>query len=282
MTPTCGLAYVPEGKGLAMLDACSSGDISTLQRLFVENGIQPGSKTIYGVYCDPKSYPQGNPATAKSTIPSTWELLARAVAARHVAVVRFILQTYPSLSLSQALAVVYAVLDNPDPAILQVLLDHEPGFANFSIDSGMRCLLTEACARSPEKIVPVLHVLLDNGADVNDGCGPGGGALFAALLGGQPLEVIAKIGDKGGRISTGCVLAAIRLGRSDAVELLLDHKRNSLAGKSAGDIKDAALKSEDKDIISVVQAWTRKKTTRGELLGNANELKDKRWWQKLF
>lgn len=281
-TNTRGLAYIPVGQGPAMLDACSSGDISTLQRLFAENGIQPGSKPVYGVYYDPKHYPQGYPATAESNIPSTWELLAQAVAAKHIAVVQFILQTYPSLSLSQVLAVVHAVLDNPDPAVLQVLLDHEPGFANFSIDSGMRCFLTEACARPPEEIEPVLHVLLDNGADVNDGWGPGGGALFAALMGGQPLEVIAKIVDRGGRISTGYVLAAIQRGRSDAVELLLYHKRNSLAGMAVGEIKEAALESADKDIISVVQAWTKLNTTREQLRGNENELKDKRWWQKLF
>jgi hypothetical protein len=284
MTSNTGLAYEPVGPGLAMLDACSSGDMATLQRLFAEKGIQPGSKPIYGVYHDPKFYPQGPPATAtvESEIPSTWELLARAVAAKHVAIVKFILQTYPSFSLNQAPGVVHAVLDNPDPAVLQVLLDHEPGFASYSVDSGMRCFLTDACARPPETIVPVLHVLLDNGADVNDGWGPGGGALFAAVLGGQPLEIIAKIVDKGGRISTGCILSAIRRGRADVVELLLNHKRNGLAGKAGEDIRDAAQKSADKNIISVVQAWTSSKTSQGGLAGNANESKDKGWWRKLF
>ncbi|OIW26696.1 hypothetical protein CONLIGDRAFT_646846 [Coniochaeta ligniaria NRRL 30616] len=284
MTSNTGLTYVPVGSGLAMLDACSSGDIATLKRLFAEEGIRPGSKPIYGVYYDPKYYPQGPPATAtaESDIPSTWELLARAVAAKHVVIIQFILQTYPSFSLNQALGVVHAMLDNPDPAVLQVLLDHEPEFASYSVDYGMRCFLTDACARAPEEIVPVLHVLLDNGADVNDGWGPGGGALFAALLGDQPLEIIAKIVDKGGRISTGCIFSAIQRGRADVVELLLNHKRNNLDGKAREDIRDAAQKSADKNIISIVQAWSEIKTSQGDLAGNASESKDKGWWRKLL
>lgn len=59
----------------------------------------------------------------------------------------------------------------------------------------------DACARPPEEIGPVLHVLLDYGADVHDGWGPGGGALYAAVIGGQSLEIVERILERTGAVS---------------------------------------------------------------------------------
>lgn len=149
-----------------MLGVCCSGDISTLQRLFTDHGIQPGSKPVYPKFTDLGSPQEALTTTMGLQIPPTGKLLERAVAAEQVAVVKCILHMYPSFSLMQEHGIVRAVLEHPNPAVLQVLLlqvlcGHERGFASFSIDSGMRCFLTDACARPPEEIGPVLHVLLD-------------------------------------------------------------------------------------------------------------------------
>jgi hypothetical protein len=152
-----------------MLDACSFGDVANLQRLFIKHGIQPGSKPIPTQVVGPNGPPGKSEKINEPKIPSTDELLERAVAAKQITVVKFILQTYPSLSLNQSHGVVRAVLDNSDPAILQALCGHERDIASFSVDYGMRTFLTDACAQPPAQIVPVLQVLLDNGADVHDG-----------------------------------------------------------------------------------------------------------------
>ncbi|KAH8907446.1 hypothetical protein BR93DRAFT_936855 [Coniochaeta sp. PMI_546] len=145
--------------------------MSTLQQLFAEKGIRTGSKPIYSVSYDPKHHPQGHqaPPRADSEVPRTTELLERAVAGKRVDVVKFILQTDPALSLSQAQGVVNAVLDNPDPVVLRALIDHEPGFVDYSVDYGMRTILSDVCFRRSTDIVPVVHVLLDNGATSTTG-----------------------------------------------------------------------------------------------------------------
>ncbi|KAI6092236.1 hypothetical protein F4821DRAFT_225184 [Hypoxylon rubiginosum] len=250
----------------SMLDACSSGDISTLQKLFTDHGIQRGSKPVYTSFVDPND---SKDATVELQIPPTAELLERAVLAKQRAVVTFLLRTYPSFSLMQEHGVVRAVLDSPDPDILQALCEHEPSFACFSVDYGLRSFLTDACAQPPDKIAPVLHVLLDNGADVNDGWGSGGGALYAAILGSQPLDVIGKIVDKGGVVSTRITSLAIGQGRVDIVELLLNHKKIASTAK-AEEIAEEAQKSANPEVVAIARAWAQK-----------GKSSNKKWW-KLF
>ncbi|KAI1405229.1 hypothetical protein F4819DRAFT_444508 [Hypoxylon fuscum] len=257
-----------------MLEACSSGDISTLQRLFADHGIQPGSEPIYPKFVDPSGNPQevsSTSVTESQQIPPTTELLERAVAAKQVVIVRFILQNYPSLSLMQLHGVVRAVLENPDPAVLQALCDHESSFASFSVDYGMRSFLTDACARPPEEIVPVLHVLLDNGADVDDGWGPGGGALYAAIVGGQPLEIVRKILGKSVAVSSRNINTAVGQGRADVVKLLLNQEQID-PGVNVEEVVEGAQKSGNQEIIATVKTWTRSKRPKENLLQKAKRL----------
>ncbi|KAI0852128.1 hypothetical protein F5Y00DRAFT_207972 [Daldinia vernicosa] len=136
-----------------------------------------------------------------------------------------------------------AVLEQPDSAVLKVL-DHEHGFASFSIDSGMRCFLTDACARPPEEIGPVLHVLLDYGADVH-GWGPGGGALYAAVIGGQSLEIVERILKRTGTVGRRNVSEAIRQGRVDVVKLFLNRGQFG-HGVKPEEVVEGAEKSADR------------------------------------
>ncbi|KAK3938221.1 hypothetical protein QBC46DRAFT_390685 [Diplogelasinospora grovesii] len=221
--------------------------------------------------------------TEPHKIPLTGALIARAVAAKQVDIVKFILHIYPSFSLSQALSIVNALLDNPDPAVLQVLCDHDPAFSSFSIDYHFQSFFTEACRRPPEKIVPVLHVLLDNGADLWDGFGPGAGALWAALEGGQPIEIIDKIVNKAGgeMISRRNVSLAIQLGRADVVQLLLlkNHKLIRPGALNAEKVLEDAQKTANQKIITMVQTWMLKRKVEEKRTGDAKGSTKKRWWK---
>ncbi|KAK3935132.1 hypothetical protein QBC46DRAFT_346921 [Diplogelasinospora grovesii] len=119
----------------------------------------------------------------------------------------------------------------------------------------------------------------DNGRDVNDGFGPGAGALYAAIIGGQPLEIIAKIVDKGGYIGLRTLHAAMREGRADVLELLLNHRRIGRDVKVEEVVKDAE-ESADKEIITIVQTWADRKRKLDEKAKRSAG--KRRWWKLLF
>ncbi len=64
-------------------------------------------------------------------------------------------------------------------------------------------------------------MLLDAGADVNDGLGPGAGALLAALKGAQEKGVVVKVVRKGGFVSKQVIYTAVEKERVDILPLLL-------------------------------------------------------------
>ncbi len=64
-------------------------------------------------------------------------------------------------------------------------------------------------------------MLLDAGVDVNDGLGPGAGALLAALQGAQEKNIAVKIVRKGGLVSERVIYTAIKKERMDILPLLL-------------------------------------------------------------
>jgi hypothetical protein len=90
--------------------------------------------------------------------PDIRKLLAAAVASKKTTIVEFLLQKYPIYSFYEEFGIIQSILDNPDADTLRVLCTHDPRFASTSIDYGMRCFITDACGRPPEKIVHVLHV----------------------------------------------------------------------------------------------------------------------------
>jgi hypothetical protein len=104
---------------------------------------------------------------------------------------------------------------------LRALYAHDPNFAGISINYGMQCFITDTHARSSKKIVPVLHVLIDNGAHLNDGRGPSCEALYSAILGSQPLEVVDNMVQKGARVGSRVFHLAIENERLDVLQTLL-------------------------------------------------------------
>ena len=109
---------------------------------------------------------------------------------------------------------------------------------------------------------------------------------MAAIAGNQSLEIISKIVDKGGWISYRCVFEAIRRGRADVLEMLLNHKWNRLDGKefnrfNAKDdeaIREQAQLSGDKEIIYIVEAWIQARTAKKRLAEKRKNV----WWRKLL
>ncbi|KAK0108654.1 hypothetical protein ONS95_003447 [Cadophora gregata] len=179
------------------LEACRVGDLFTLQKLLSISTNKP--------------IPE---ATGLS-------LLATGVQHQHPKIVTHLLTTHPTISLCQSTDIVASLLSKPSIPILRLLLAHDSHFANISIDYGMRTFLTDACREPPPKINPLIHVLLDTGADVNDGMGPGGGALLAAIWGDQGKDIILKIVKKGGFVAGPVLTAALQKERVDVLRMLL-------------------------------------------------------------
>ncbi|KAJ8123624.1 hypothetical protein ONZ43_g472 [Nemania bipapillata] len=257
----------------SMLTASSSGDIGTLKRLLVEHGVQR-TRNAGNPPSDQALTPEESDKSATTSL-SIYTVLKNAVAARQLAVVKLILQTYPALKLSQGHWIARAVLGTPDPDILQTLCAHDHHFASLSMDYGLRSFLTDACALPPAQAVPILHVLLDNDADVDDGCGPGGGALYAAIRGGQPVEIVDRILSKASMVSPSNGIAAIRRGDVDVVRALF---LSETATRRFGveECVEEAKKTGDKEIVASVQKWAQKKVDKETARGNREVKKARR------
>ncbi|KAI8634302.1 hypothetical protein F5Y19DRAFT_412921 [Xylariaceae sp. FL1651] len=135
----------------------------------------------------------------------------------------------------------------------------------------MRTFITDACALPPAQAVPVLHVLLDNNASVDDGWGPGGGALFAAVIGGQPVEILARILSKVTMVCVRHGLAAIRRGDVDIVKALFMSETAS-AKFIVEPCAEAAKNTRDVEIIAIVQKWAQEKVGK-QIRGKIDEWK---------
>jgi hypothetical protein len=220
---------VSEHDRAAILEACSSGDVALLEKL------------LEGIELQRHSGPT-----------AVRRLLTATVASKETTTVKYLLEKYPTYSFNEEFEIIKSILDNADAETLRVLCAHDPRLASTSMDYGMRSFLTDACARPPEHIVAVLHVLLDNNADVNDGLGPGGGALYAALLGAQPPIIIERIVQNGGEVSFRTLSVALQKERLDVLPNLLRESRlrNS---KELEDLVQCAKGTGNEEAITMVQ-----------------------------
>lgn len=242
-----------------MLTACSSGDAAELQRLLSENGIEKNSKPIITQCVYGKWKPAESPAVPGTLIPSTLELLDTAVAAGQLDVVDLLLKTYPSLSFSEGQNTARVLINHPDAAILKRICEHDPGFAGLTMDYGYRTFFTQACDQPPQKITPLLMILLDYGADVDDGGGAGGGALLAAIAGNQSAEVIGKAIEchktQKVPISRRHVNAAISRSDEEIVSLLLSSGLVRDDDEESENYAQQAENTGNKAIIALVEDW---------------------------
>lgn len=163
---------------------------------------------------------------------------------------------------------------------MRVLCAHRPEFASASIDYHIHCFITEACARPPDKIGPVIHVLLDYGADLNNGMLGGAGALYAAILGSQSMEIIDRILESkppyAASVGSFAISEAIKKERVDILQRLLrDSRVREKEGKVEADI-EKAKKTENPEMIAEVQRYALELIAKRE---KEERRARKRWWQ---
>lgn len=273
---------ITDGQEQPMLDACSSGDIAALERLFDIHGIEPGSKPIitqcfYGTWSRVESK-----RIPGCMIPSTMELLEKAVAAKQLATVEFIFQTYPSFDLSGGQGIANTVIQHPDGPILKRICNHQRAFASISMDYHLHTFFTLACEKPPDHIAPVLHILLDYEADVSDGWG-GLGALWAAICKGHSIEVVEKVLDchLSQHVPIFCsqAEAAIRRGDEDIIALIFSSDQMIFKPDQASRYIEEAEKTRNEAIITIVQEWA---DINSKQHSRAKEPWLKRTWQKVL
>ncbi|KAI0196347.1 hypothetical protein F4808DRAFT_321149 [Astrocystis sublimbata] len=259
----------------AILNACASGDIEACRHFFAQDEVRGRNKlTNLGGITSADTETESGDTTSITVAPKD-KLLEQAVTSRQARVVHLLLDTYPSISLDQCDGIVRAVLENPDTEVLQALCNHDRTFSSYCFDGGFRTFLTEACTLPPSQAVPILHVLLDNDADVDDGWGPGGGALFAAIVGKQPVEIVKKILSRSEYVDSRHIMPAIRQGRVDVIGALFLSGRVS-ANVDVAECIEEAEKQGDKGVMRLVQDLI-KRNERGER-SKAGRTPKRRWW----
>lgn len=157
-----------------------------------------------------------------------------------------------------------AIISHPNLEIMELVRSHTPSTANYEI-SHLQTFLTEACrgdwgddgshARNIDETLPLIHCLLDNGAEPREGSWRGCGALYAALEFSWPLEIIDKMVQKGGEVNLLIFLEAVIMRWVDALLLFFD---KAMFDISIEKMLDIAQESEDKEIMSVVNAGVAK------------------------
>ncbi|MCJ1405201.1 hypothetical protein MMC11_008427 [Xylographa trunciseda] len=206
-----------------VLDACTSGDLQGLQQQFSKLGIAPGHPIIY--------YPLHAP-NRPSEVPPTNEMLAAAVSAKQPAILSFLLATFPTIGIGEAL-VDLAIVHESVP-VYEVMLAHDPSLLNLRMHPHDMNPLTCACRTGHTEIA---LLLLEKGADPNTGFWFRDSTLRCALAARQPIELIRALIEHGAE--TESVLEyAVKHDEMDDVRCLLD------AGADTG-IVEKLLKSKE-------------------------------------
>lgn len=98
---------------------------------------------------------------------------------------------------------VRTIIDYPNIEILKLLQAHTPNIVNHEFNP-LQTFLTETCrgdwqygSPANDKTLPLMHYLLENGADPKEGSWNGCGALYSALGFSWPLEIMDKMIHKG-------------------------------------------------------------------------------------
>ena len=226
-----------------MLNACMSGDVATLQRLFEARGIRKGSKAV-------SVFSPNNP-------PPINHLLEAAITNGNPSIVCLLLETYEWISFGGN--VITALLNHPDLANLEALYNHDNRIVNYEWDSqGVTTFVTEACKQPPEKIVPLLHFLVEHDASLDVGGFRFQFAVHAALCGNQPLDVIEAMIKKSGPVYPQAAEMAILRERADVLELFIRFG----VGEDIGDVqhlRTVAKETRNTNVMKLVDTWTSKR-----------------------
>ncbi|KAL8901266.1 MAG: hypothetical protein Q9207_005285 [Kuettlingeria erythrocarpa] len=233
-----------------MIAACAAGNLPLLQTLLSAAGAKKGDAPV-----EPKwiAYPDSIAPVPESGPAATSTLLSQAVIHARPNILAFLLSMYPT---APAHHVLYDALAHPDETIFKLLYRHDPAIVNHEFESQHKTALMVACSEGAGN--PLLpNLLLDNGADPNEGMGIWG-PLVCAIDHGQPLSLIQKMIASGAWVRSAAVNAAVRARRLDALQFFLNHctiyDQDILQESLRKDVEELG----DKEIIRSVDGWLAK------------------------
>ncbi|KAF2686366.1 hypothetical protein K458DRAFT_416666 [Lentithecium fluviatile CBS 122367] len=224
-----------------MLNACTSGDITALRRLFEAMDIRKGSEPVY--------------ISTPNEPPPINDLLEAAITNGNPGIVSLLLETYSGIQFFGG--VITALLNHPDLAILEALYNYDNRIVNFEWDDQVTTFVTEACKQPPEKIAPLLHFLVEHDADLWTGGLPSQFAVHAALCGNQALDVIEAMIKKGGLVSRQAAEQAVLRERADVLEFFI---RCGVEGErdDVQFLRTVAKETGNTNVMKLVDIWTRR------------------------
>ncbi|KAF9695376.1 hypothetical protein EKO04_006370 [Ascochyta lentis] len=222
-----------------MLSACTSGDVAALERLFEANNIRRFSKPVY--------------ISSPGEAPPTNELLAAAITNGHLDIVLLVLNTYEGINFYDE--VITALVNHPDIPILEALYNYDNLIVQFEWDDHQSTFVTEACKQPPEKIGPLLHFLIEHDAALDVGGFRFHFAVWAALCGNQPLDVIEAMIKKGGPVTSAAMQQAVVCERTDVIDAFM---RFNIEGEhdNIQQLQTEAEETGNTDVVKLVHAWT--------------------------
>lgn len=228
----------------AILQACRTGDLARLIQLFQDHNTRPEPRASW------REDPNGP--------PNTRILLDQAVVYQHAHIVRYLLSISPFEKKLATKSTVRALVETQNLEIAEVLRTRAPEIVNMELGH-FDTFLSAACRGGDgcnhdnlpgDDSLPLIHYLLDNGADPSEGSWGGCGSIPAAIDFARPLEVIEKMIEKGGVVNLLAFSSAVRNRRIDALQLFFDKAPFSV---SVDDMLKRAAESEDKEIMDIVE-----------------------------
>lgn len=213
-------------------------------------------------------------ATESNTLPLR-QMLTVAIEHKQATVVESLLNAYPQLEMCDV-NLLRAAFENPHLPTFKLLHSCSPDIINMEFHVSNSTALVESLV-SPDPSIP--NYMLDHGALVNEGGYHSLGALEAAVLRKQPLELIEKMVDLGAIIKKTALRFAV--GRQDTriLKLLLDH------GPYDQSALTCAHETRNEAVIALVEKRA-KNLTKREKRQEANRIKSEqkdhgyiKWWQ---
>ncbi|KAJ5370522.1 uncharacterized protein N7496_006614 [Penicillium cataractarum] len=223
----------------ALLTTCAAGNLQTIQSYFTTYNTLPGSQVLW--------------LEMDKSPPSTWKLVTAAITHENVAVITYLLSIYTVGDISYE-EIASALIQHPNLGIISLLYAHSPEIVNLEIDPH-RTLLTETCRGCRDSIkltLPLLHFLLNHGADLYAGGVGASRGLLSAVESGQPWEVIGKMSECGASVNVLVFWAAARVERVDGSRGFFEIGR--LSGVLlAGSMVEIAKGIGDEEVRAVVE-----------------------------
>ncbi|KIX06949.1 uncharacterized protein Z518_04925 [Rhinocladiella mackenziei CBS 650.93] len=229
----------------AMIEACKTGQLAQLQRLFEEHHVKQGHEIIW--YKDTKG--EGAPTTAM--------LFEAAISHGQQSTVRYLRSIYPAFDFREPWSV-RTLAKTRDLDMLKLIYSYSPDVVSFGFDDHMTSMLSLAIEEGPQN-APFILFLLDHGAMSLDngsytyhlGC-----ELLPAMTNDQPIEVIKRTVPLTASLSFP-KMTAINRKRADALEVFLNEEQKRMRGTQSSEDLESTLQSVkstgDKELIAVVE-----------------------------